>query len=46
MKLFWETQSGRIAERALYLGRNIIGVDMKEEYLEMAKKGLLQYNLL
>jgi len=38
--------SGRIAERALYFGRNVIGVDMKEEYLEMAKKRLLQGVLL
>jgi len=38
--------SGRIAERALYLGRNVIGADMKEEYLDMAKNRLLQGVLL
>lgn len=38
--------SGRIARVALYLGRNVTGVDLKEEYLEMAKKRLLQGVLL
>jgi len=38
--------SGRLQERALFLGRNAIMVDMKEEYLEMAKSKLLQGVLL
>ena len=29
--------SWRLARVALSLGRNVIGIDMKEEYLEMAK---------
>jgi len=38
--------SGRLQGRALFLGRNAIMVDMKEEYLEMAKTKLLQGVLL
>jgi len=38
--------SGRLQERALFLGRDTIMVDMKREYLEMAKSKLLQGVLL